>query len=302
MDGAAHRPVLRDEVVKLLAPQGRSVLVDCTIGLGGHAEAMLQAAGSAAQLIGIDVDEGNLRAARVALERFGPSVRLFQANFADLADVLELAGVSAADAILADLGVASSQLDDPARGLSFRLPGPLDMRLDSRLKVTAADLVNGMGQTELADLIFRYGEDRYSRRIARAIVDSRRGERIERTDQLAQVVASAIPAAARQRRRGVHPATRTFQALRIAVNDELGNVEKLLKILPGVLTVGGRACIISYHSLEDRRVKQAFAALAKAGTARLLTKKPVSASDREQSDNPRSRSAKLRAMEKIAGS
>lgn len=302
MDGAAHRPVLRDEVVKLLAPQGRSVLVDCTIGLGGHAEAMLQAAGSAAQLIGIDVDEGNLRAARVALERFGSSVRLFQANFADLLDVLELAGVSAADAILADLGVASSQLDDPARGLSFRSPGPLDMRLDSRLRVTAADLVNGMGEAELADLIFRYGEERYSRRIARAIASSRRGGRIERTDQLAEIVASAIPAAARQRRRGVHPATRTFQALRIAVNDELGNVEKLLKILPGVLTVGGRAGIISYHSLEDRRVKRAFAALAKAGTAELLTKKPVTASDRERSDNPRSRSAKLRAIEKIAGS
>jgi 16S rRNA (cytosine1402-N4)-methyltransferase len=294
-----HRPVLVEKVVELLEPRRRKVLVDCTIGLGGHAEALLAAASATAQLIGIDVDENNLRAARERLERFAPRFRLFCANFADLAEVLAQAEVPSADAILADLGVASSQLDDPARGFSFTSDGPLDMRLDRNLPRTAADLVNGLEETELADVIYRYGQERYSRRIARAIVAQRRTGRIERTVPLAAIVASAYPAPARRSRRGVHPATRTFLALRIAVNDELRKLESLLAALPGVLSGRGRAAIISFHSLEDRRVKQAFAALAKAGRARLLTKKPITPSKEEIADNPRSRSAKLRGIEMV---
>jgi len=294
---AAHRPVLVREVVELLEPACRKVLVDCTVGVGGHAEALLSAASGQAQLIGIDVDEGNLLAAKKRLERFAPRVRLFCANFADLPDVLAHADVRQADAILADLGVASSQLDDPARGLSFSADGPLDMRLDKNLPRTAADLVNNLDETELADVIYKYGEERYSRRIARAIVAQRRIGPIERTTQLAALIVSAYPAPARRSRRGVHPATRTFQALRIAVNDELGKLEALLAILPAVLCGGGRAAIISFHSLEDRRVKQAFAALAKSKGAKILTKKPIIPSDKEASENPRSRSAKLRGIE-----
>lgn len=298
MEGpAAHRPVLVPDVVALLEPQSRKVLVDCTVGLGGHAEALLAAACEQAQLIGIDVDETNLLAAKQRLERFGSRFRLFRANFADLPDVLAAAGVASADALLADLGVASSQLDDPARGLSFAVDGPLDMRLDRSAARTAADLVNDLDEADLAGLIYRYGEDRYSRRIARAIVQRRRQGRIERTTDLAAIVAAAYPAPARRSRRGVHPATRTFQALRIAVNEELDRLDALLAALPTVLSGGGRAAIISFHSLEDRRVKQAFGALAKAGRARLLTKKPITPSYEETSENPRSRSAKLRAIE-----
>ncbi len=298
MEGpAAHRPVLVQDVVALLEPSSRKVLVDCTVGQGGHAEALLAAAGQQAQLIGIDVDETNLLAAKQRLQRFAPRFRLFHADFANVADVLAAARVAAADALLADLGVASSQLDDPARGLSFTVDGPLDMRLDRSAGRTAAHLVNELGEAELAELIYRFGEERYSRRIAHAIVQRRRSGRIERTTDLAAIVAGAYPAPARRSRRGVHPATRTFQALRIAVNRELDRLDALLGALPGVLSGGGRAVIISFHSLEDRRVKQAFAALANAKRARLLTKKPITPSEQEISGNPRSRSAKLRGIE-----
>ncbi len=296
---AAHKPVLTAEVVASLAAAKPQVLLDATVGLGGHAEALLDAL-PAARLVGIDLDESNLAVAKRRLERFAPRFRLFQANFADAADVLAAAEVETADAILADLGAASSQFDDPSRGFSFSADGLLDMRMDAGAGATAADLVNNLGEAELADLIYEYGEERYSRRIARAIIAERRNEPILRTVRLAEVIASAIPAPARSRRRGVHPATRTFQALRIAVNDELGNLAKLLDAVPGILAVGGRAAIISFHSLEDRLVKRAFAAWATTKHAKLLTKKPTVASPQEVADNPRSRSAKLRTIERTA--
>lgn len=298
--GAAHWPVLVQEVLTLLAPAGRFVLVDGTIGLGGHAEAMLEAAGERAALIGLDVDEGNLLLARRRLARFGDRVRLFQANFSLLGDVLHEANLPAADAVLADLGVSSNQLDDGRRGLSFALEGPLDMRLDDRLTKTAADLVNRLAEAELADLIFAYGEERYSRRIARAVVAARRQKRIESTVGLANLVAAAYPRVSRRSRRGVHPATRTFQALRIAVNDEMGHLERFLDRLPSVLAVGGRAAVISFHSLEDRRVKQAFARWTSTGTARLLNERVIAPTESEVRDNPRCRSAKLRGLERLA--
>ena len=257
-------------------------------------------AGRDARLIGVDLDEGNLRRVRERLAPLGPRVRLFQGNFGDLAEVLDEAGESAVDALVADLGVASSQLDDPVRGFSFQVDGPLDMRLDPHAERTAADLVNDLDEKQLADLIYEYGQERYSRRIARAIVAGRKRERIERTDGLAGLIVGAMPAAVRRTRRGVHPATRTFLALRIAVRDELGSLERLLAVLPESLSPGGRAGIISFHSLEDRRVKQSFAALAKAGRAELLVKKPVAPGPEEQAENPRSRSAKLRGIRRIA--
>jgi 16S rRNA (cytosine1402-N4)-methyltransferase len=297
--GAAHRPVLVTEVVELLAPAGRNWLADCTVGLGGHAEAMLEAAGPSAVLIGLDVDQSNLLRAKERLGRFGRRVRLFHANFSQLPDVLDECGLAGVDAALADLGVASSQLDDPQRGLSFSADGPLDMRLDDRLPRTAADLVNRLPEAELADLIFGFGEERFSRRIARAIVAARKEKPLRRTLELANLVVAAYPAMARRNRRGVHPATRTFQALRIAVNEELASLDALLRLLPKVLNVGGRAAVISFHSLEDRRVKQAFANWSQTGTARLLTRRILTPGEAETRDNPRSRSAKLRGVERL---
>ena len=296
---AAHRPVLRQEVLALLEPEGRRVQLDCTIGPGGHAEALLAAAPPEAILIGIDLDERNLRLSRERLSSLGSRVRLFQANFAELDVVLAEAGQSRADLILADLGVASGQLGDPDRGFSFLADGPLDMRFDRTATRTAADLVNDLGGAELADLIYEYGQERYSRRIARAVVAARTSKRIERTGELARIVASAYRAPAARARRGVHPARRTFQALRIAVNDELHNLDRLLAKLPEVLSPAGRAGIISFHSLEDRRVKNEFANVAAGRRVRVLTKGPLRPTREEIAGNPRSRSAKLRGIERI---
>ena len=296
---AGHVPVLRAEVVELLNPKGRGVLLDCTVGLGGHAEALLTAGESEACLIGMDIDETSLRLAGGRLGRFAPRVRLFQANFAEADEVLAEAGVPAVDLLLADLGVASCQLDDPGRGFRFSASGPLDMRLDRREKRTAADFVNDLGEKELADLIYRYGQERYSRQIARAIVRARQRGRLSDTVELAEIVRRAIPAPARRARRGVAPATRTFQALRIAVNDELRNLECLLDLLPEIVAAGGAAGIISFHSLEDRLVKRAFADLAGTEEWQRLNKKPIVPSAGQIAENPRSRSAKLRGIERL---
>ncbi len=295
---ATHRPVLLEDVVALLSPIEARVLVDCTIGAGGHAEALLKAAPQA-QLIGIDRDETNLRLARQHLEPFASRIRLFHANFADLPEVLSEADVPAADAVLADLGAASMQLDDPERGFSFAADGPLDMRMDTHADRTAEELVNTLGEKQLADLIYANAQERYSRRIARAIVAARKAGRIERTGELAQIVARAYPAVANRTRRGVHPATRTFQALRMAVNDELTSLDRLLDLLPDALALGGRAAVISFHSLEDRRVKNAFKRLAATGVVQVLTKKPMTPNATERMENPRCRSAKLRGIERI---
>ena len=297
MDDAGHFPVLLDEVVQHLAPAGRRTIVDCTVGLGGHAEALLEAAGPAARLIGVDLDESNLLKTKERLARFGARVRLFEANFAELEAVLAEAEVASVDAAVADLGVSSAQLSDPERGFSFQLDGPLDMRM-RRQGPTAEELVNSGSEAGLADLISRYGQERHARRIARAIVRGRRRERICRTAELAWIVAGAVRRA-RPGRGRIHPATRTFMAIRIAVNGELENLQRLLERLPQLLSVGGRAAVISFHSLEDRLVKRCFAAAAEAGTHRLPTPKPLTPSRDEIARNPRSRSAKLRTLERI---
>lgn len=292
----SHQPVLLRAVTELLDCSAGRCIVDCTVGLGGHAAALLATAPADATFIGIDLDAGNLRRAKQRLEQAFPGRRMhwYEANFDQVREVLAAAGVGKADRLLADLGVASTQLDDAGRGLSFAADGPLDMRLGATA-TTAADLVNTLGEAELADLIWRLGEERFSRRIARAIVQARRAGRIERTGELAALVERAVGG---RRGQKIHPATRTFQALRIAVNDELGGLERLLAALPDVLADGGRAAVISFHSLEDRRVKQAFLSMKSAGIARIITPKPIVADDEEKAANPRSRSAKLRCIER----
>jgi len=300
----AHVCVLRDEAAELLCPalsvEHPGVIVDCTVGLGGHSKALLARSGPNSTLIGMDVDAGNLSKAKETLREFGDRVRLFHANFSQVTDVLAETGTPAVNILLADLGISSSQLDDSSRGLSFQVDGPLDMRLDDRLTTTAADLVNKLDEKSLADLIYQYGEERLSRRIARRIVDARKDHHIERTGELAGIVLRSYPPEKRSGHRRIHPATRTFQALRIAVNDEIRALEALLASLPTVIAPGGRAGIISFHSLEDRPVKRAFSSWVEAGTGRLVTPKPVVASAREIQANPRSRSAKLRVIERLA--
>lgn len=296
MEDSGHLPVLAEPVCRLLGPALRELIVDCTVGLGGHAQALLDQAGPDCRLIGIDLDEDNLRQAKLRLARFGSRVRLFVANFSDLDAVLHEAGEEAADALLADLGVCSIHLDRPERGFSFQTDGPLDMRLGGE-GPTAADLANRLDQRELADIIWRYGEERYSRRIAGAIVRRRAIQPIARTCELADLIVQAVPPAARRLK--IHPATRTFQAFRIAVNDELGNLERLLGQVVSRLRPQGRAAIISFHSLEDRLVKRSFATASQQGAVRILTPKPLGADETEVQRNPRSRSAKLRVIEKI---
>ena len=263
--------------------------VDCTTGAGGHTSRIAAAVGSTGRVIALDQDAAMLELARPRL--VGLPVELVHANFDQLPEVLERVGLTQVDGVFADLGFCSAQLDDPARGLSFRTDGPLDMRLDTTAGATAADLVNTLSERALADLIFEYGEERHSRRIARRIVERRP---FQTTAALAEAVKFSVPLTADSRR--IHPATRTFQALRVAVNDELGALERLLAVLPRVVRVGGRAGVISFHSLEDRRVKHEF---RKRDVWRPLTKKPVEAGDDETARNPRARSAKLRVAERL---
>ena len=276
-----HVSVLPAEVLRLLDPQPGETWVDATVGAGGHARLLAQKAG---RVIGLDQDPGMLALARPALD--GLPVTLVHANFDQLPDVLANLGIAAVDGVLADLGFCSDQLADAARGLSFREDGPLDMRLDPTAGATAADIVNTFGEQALADTIFEFGEERKSRWVAKRIVERRRERRFETTAELADLVRRTVP-----RSGGIDPATRVFQALRIAVNDELGSLDRLLAALPAVVRPGGRAGVISFHSLEDRRVKHAF---RDRDVWDARTKKPVEASDSEAAANPRSRSAKLR--------
>ena len=282
--------MLSAEVLRFLDPQPGQTWVDCTVGAGGHARLIAAALSGGCQppeagkLIGLDQDPGMLELARPRLA--GLPTELVHANFDQLAEVLANRGIGRVDGVFADLGFCSDQLDDAARGLSFRTDGPLDMRLDPTAGESAADLVNRMSEAGLADVFWQFGEERHSRRVARRIVERRAEKPFETTAELAEVVRRSVP-----RSGSIDPATRVFQALRIAVNDELGALDRLLAALPRVVKPGGRAGIISFHSLEDRRVKQAFRA---AGVWEPVTRKPVEATDAEAARNPRARSAKLR--------
>jgi 16S rRNA (cytosine1402-N4)-methyltransferase len=280
-----HAPVLAAEVLDRLDPQPGETWVDCTVGGGGHSLLIAGRVGAPGRLVGLDQDPTMLDLARPRLDAAGARVALVHANFDQLAGVLENLGIGAVDGVLADLGFASDQMDAGARGLSFREDGPLDMRLDPTAGATAADLVNTMSEAALADVFFEFGEERHSRRVARKVVERRAARPFATTADFAAVVRSCVP-----RSGGIDPATRVFQALRIAVNDELGALDRLLAALPKLVRPGGRAGVISFHSLEDRRVKQAF----RGPPWEPVTKKPVEAGDEELARNPRSRSAKLR--------
>ncbi|HEY8530187.1 MAG TPA: 16S rRNA (cytosine(1402)-N(4))-methyltransferase RsmH [Paenibacillaceae bacterium] len=315
---AHHVTVLGKEAVDGLNVRPDGLYVDCTVGAGGHSELIASRLGPRGRLIGLDRDEAALALARERLGRFGDKVILVKSDFRRLADALRRAGapqeggVPRADGFLFDLGVSSMQLDEAERGFSYQLDAPLDMRMDRSQPLTARDIVNGWSEEELAAVIRDYGEERYARAIARRIVRERRRAPIETTGRLAEIVKEAIPAAAR--RTGPHPAKRTFQAIRIAVNDELGALREGLGQAIECLAPGGRIAVITFHSLEDRIVKETFAKEAAScrcppdfpvcvcgggqGRLRLVHRKPVVPSEAERAANPRARSAKLRVAEK----
>jgi 16S rRNA (cytosine1402-N4)-methyltransferase len=292
--GFGHVPVLVEEVMTFLRCEPGRTYVDATLGGGGHASEMLKRTAPDGVVIGMEWDEEALSKARNALMPFGDRVKIIRENFVHLGDFIQPESV---DGMLLDLGLSSIQVENPERGFSFREEGPVDMRMDQRLNHTAADLINRLSSEELEDALFRYGEERWAKRIARAIVREREREPLRTTQTLRRIVHNAIPRRFHPRR--IDPATRTFQAFRIRVNEELDNLGRILETGWRVLKRGGRICIISFHSLEDRMVKETFRRLEKQGEMRLLTKKPVTPSEEEQRINPRSRSAKLRCAERV---
>ena len=283
-----------DDVAWLLRPRREGWVIDGTVGMGGHAEAVLTASGEDVRLLGLDTDPEALARAGARLARFGDRVSLVRGNFRDVARVAAARGITQARSALLDLGVSSYQLDESGRGFSFQRDEPLDMRLDPSGGETAADLVNHLDEETLAHIIHEYGEERYARRIARTIV---RRRPLRTTGELVAAVRAAVPRAAWPKR--THVATRTFQALRMAVNDETGALRRSLQEIPGLLSVGGRLGVISFHSGEDRIVKQTFRALAAADYAE-LEPSPLTPGDDEVRANPRARSAKLRVLERTS--
>jgi 16S rRNA (cytosine1402-N4)-methyltransferase len=290
-----HEPVMVSEVLEHLAPSRGGVFVDCTVGAGGHARAMLEA--GATRVIGLDRDQDALAQAAETLKPYGPRVELVHSDYRQLDQALEARGVAHVDGLLADLGVSSMQLDAPGRGFSFRRDEPLDMRMDRTQGPTAAEAIHDADERTLADVIYEFGEERYARRIARAITGARAGGGIQTTGQLADVVRRAIPRKGYSR---IDPATRTFQAIRIWVNRELEGLDGFLARAARVLGPGGRMAVITFHSLEDRIVKHTLRSLQAAGEIGLTvrTKRPVVPSEAEIARNPRARSAKLRAADR----
>jgi 16S rRNA (cytosine1402-N4)-methyltransferase len=292
-----HTPVMTAEVLQYLRPEQGGLFVDCTVGLGGHSRALLEA--GASRIIGLDRDLDALAQARETLAPWADRVELVHADYRAIDDVLESRQITRVDGALADLGVSSMQFDAPGRGFSFMRDEPLDMRMDRSADETAADLVAQSSERDLADAIFQYGEERFSRRIARALVEARREAPVDTTGRLATIVRRAIP------HRGGHmridPATKTFQALRIWVNRELDGLDRFVETAARRLRAGARLVVIAFHSLEDRIVKHTLRALQQRdGLVQVLTKKPLVPSDDETDRNPRARSAKLRAAERMA--
>jgi len=309
---AHHHSVLPEEVIAYLRCQSGRNFIDCTLGGGGHAAQILENTSPNGKLLGIDWDSAAIRIARERLKGYRGRVTLVRDNFSNLGSIVNKHGFGPVDGILLDLGVSSFQLEDAHRGFSFRVEGPLDMRMDSRGRETASDLINRLRARELERLLREYGEERWARRISHSIEGRRRKRPISTTTELRDLVHSAIPASFHSRR--IDPATRTFMALRIAVNDELDNLRTVLEVAVSLLEKKGRICIIAFHSLEDRLVKQYFRMAEKGCTCpphlpqcvchgeqtlRIVTSKPVSPSRREIKENPRARSAKLRVAERI---
>ena len=292
-----HEPVMTREVLAFLQPEKGGIFIDCTVGMGGHARALLEA--GATKVIGLDRDPAALRIAADALAGYRDRVELVHSDYRAIASVLEARGIERVDGTLTDMGMSSYQLEADGRGFSFQREDPLDMRMDPTTGPTAADLLRGADEPEIADAIYKFGEERFSRRIARAIVRAREAAPLETTAQLAAVVRRAVP---RQGFSRIDPATRTFQALRIWVNRELEGIDEFLRTVAGRLKTGARLVVITFHSLEDRIVKHTLRALAPrdGGPLRILTKRPATALPDELEKNPRARSAKLRAAERAA--
>jgi len=286
-------------VLEALPLRSTAIYVDCTLGGGGHAEAILDATAPDGRLIGLDRDDEAIHRAGERLKRYGARVRLFHENFKNLGTLLKTHGLQPVDGILMDLGMSTLQLADSERGFSFQKDGPLDMRMDRRSPVTAAALLNSLPERQLAHILFEYGEERWANRIARIVTEARKQKPIATTFQLADLVRRAIPRPAQARR--LHPATKTFQALRIAVNQELDRLADALSDAAALLNPGGRLCVIAFHSLEDRIVKRTFRDMTRAEAApfRLVTKKPIVPGREEILMNPRARSAKLRVVERM---
>ncbi len=307
-NGAGHRPVMVAEVIEYLAPAKGKVIVDGTLGAGGHAEAIAARISPSGRLIGLDRDPQALAAARQRLGKVPAQVSYHRENFRDIQSVLGGEGLEKVDGVLLDLGLSSMQVDDPARGFSFRQDGPLDMRMGPDAPRSAEEIVNEDSEDELARIIYNYGDERWARRIAHFIIEARERRPIRTTQELSKVVEDAVPVSARRGRK--HPARKTFQALRIAVNDELDDLREGIANSVECLAPSGRIVVLSYQSHEDRIVKRTFNSLAKGsdyppGTPlyeepvlEVLTRRPVTPSEEEQENNPRSRSAKLRAAMK----
>jgi len=294
-----HIPVLAGTLAEQISLPQDGVMVDVTIGHGGHSFLFGRTLGPEGVIVGLDVDKNAIRRAHFILKDIACRVILICANFSQISELVRKEGIERVDFILADLGVCSAHLADVRMGLSFQTDMPLDMRIDQRLKTTAADIVNEADEKSLADLIYKFGEDRGARRIARFIVRERRSRPITTTGQLAAIVCKALGRPGRKRRSRIHPATRTFQALRIAVNNELENLGKLLASVPELLSKNGRIAVISFHSLEDRLVKNDFKQNESESIYKIITKKPIVPTREEIADNRRARSAKLRIAEKI---
>lgn len=307
-----HLPVLVREAVSLLGCKAGGVYVDCTIGGGGHAKEVLRSCPDVRLLVGMDRDSDAIAAARRSLAQYSGKVALIKEDYRKIKAALAALSIKEVDGILMDLGVSSYQFDTPERGFSFRFDARLDMRMDRDQELSAYELVNGADEAELTRIFREYGEERFARKIAKAIVEARKSRPVETTGQLASIAEHSVPV--RFHAKGVHPATRIFQALRIAVNEELTGLDGALRDCAGLLVPGGRLAVISFHSLEDRIVKDTFRDLStgcvcppkfpvcvcgRLPSARLLARKPVTATPEELDRNPRARSAKLRAIEKI---
>ncbi|MDX9701879.1 MAG: 16S rRNA (cytosine(1402)-N(4))-methyltransferase RsmH [Candidatus Auribacterota bacterium] len=298
-----HTPVMKKEIEQFLISSlpDKAIVVDATLGAGGHAECLLKhLASHGGRLIAFDMDKQSLEQARQRLAEYGNALVCVNENFANIAAVLLRLGIDKINGLVADLGISSMQVDNGERGFSFQSPGPLDMRMGESAPRTAAEIVNTYSEEELFRIIKTYGEERWSRRIVRRIIFERENAPITTTDRLADIIIKAVPVRFRYKSK-IHPATRTFQALRMEVNEELDSLEQLLEDMGAILAPGGRAAIISFHSLEDRMVKQVFRELKKTGEFEILTKKPLTADEEEIDENRRARSAKLRVIEKTKG-
>jgi 16S rRNA (cytosine1402-N4)-methyltransferase len=291
-----HVSVLLAEVLEGIQPRTGGVYLDGTLGAAGYSEAILRASSPDGRVMALDLDEGPIRRARERLSEYGERFQAIHGGFHDAANILRTAGVMAVDGAVLDLGLSSDQLEDPERGFSFRWSGPLDMRFDTSSGQSVADYLQDVSVKKLEEILATYGEERYCKKLARGIVDARDRGRLATTSDLAEAVSRILGG----RRGKIHPATRTFQALRIAVNDEMAHLKAGLDEIPLLLKPGGRFCVVSYHSLEDRQVKLSFRERSRDKLQwRLVTKKPVMPSDEERRSNPRSRSARMRVLERL---